>query len=75
MSQWLELQPFAGLPKTEDVTSPDWQAKVKGRTGIIHFSHYWTRDGESADSASEGHIDLWNGRALTGGFLLSYASA
>jgi hypothetical protein len=67
MGQWLRLQPFAGLPEAEDVTGPDWQEKVKGRTGIIQFSRYWTREGESADSASGGHIDLWNGRSLTGG--------
>lgn len=63
--QWLKLQPFAGLPKAEDVTGPDWEAKVKGRTGIIQFSRYWSRDGESAVNASGGHIDLWNGRKLT----------
>jgi hypothetical protein len=68
MGQWLKQQPFAGLPKAEDVTGIDWQSKVKGRTGIIQFSRYWTRDGENADSASGGHIDLWNGRSLTGGF-------
>ncbi|CAM2182247.1 Type VI secretion system amidase effector protein Tae4 [Paraburkholderia sacchari] len=65
MGQWLKLQPFAGLSKAEDVTGPDWEAKVKGRTGIIQFSRYWSRDGESAANASGGHIDLWNGRELT----------
>ncbi|WP_433704211.1 type VI secretion system amidase effector protein Tae4 [Paraburkholderia sacchari] len=65
MGQWLKLQPFAGLSKAEDVTGPDWEAKVKGRTGIIQFSRYWSRDGESAANASGGHIDLWNGRKLT----------
>jgi hypothetical protein len=65
MGQWLELQPFAGLPKAEDVTGPEWQAKVKGRTGIIQFSRYWRREGEGPDTASGGHIDLWNGSRLT----------
>ncbi|NLP61265.1 type VI secretion system amidase effector protein Tae4 [Paraburkholderia sacchari] len=65
MGQWLKLQPFAGLSKAEDVTGPDWEAKVKGRTGIIQFSRYWSRDGESAANASGGHIDLWNGLKLT----------
>lgn len=65
MAQWLKLQPFAGLPKPENVTGVDWQTKVKGRTGIIEFSRYWTRDGESAANASGGHIDLWNGSRLT----------
>ena len=65
MGEWLNLQPFAGLPKAEDVTGPDWESKVKGRTGIIQFSRYWTREGESASNASGGHIDLWNGARLT----------
>ena len=65
MGQWLKLQPFAGLPKAEDITGPDWEARVKGRTGIIQFSRYWTRDGETAANASGGHIDLWNGGRLT----------
>jgi hypothetical protein len=65
LGQWLKLQPFAGLPQPEDITGPEWQSKVKGRTGIIQFSRYWTRDGEDADNASGGHIDLWNGSRLT----------
>jgi hypothetical protein len=65
MGQWLKLQPFAGLPKPEDVTGVGWETKVKGRTGIIQFSSYWTREGEGAANASGGHIDLWNGSRLT----------
>jgi type VI secretion system (T6SS) effector Tae4 (amidase) len=59
------LQPFAGLPKAVDITGPNWQSKVKGHTGIIQFSRYWARDGESEANASGGHIDLWNGSRLT----------
>jgi hypothetical protein len=65
LGQWLKLQPFAGLPKAEDITGPDWQSKVKGRTGIVQFSRYWRREGEEANAASGGHIDLWNGSRLT----------
>jgi hypothetical protein len=60
MGQWLKLQPFAGLPKPENVTGADWQSKINGRTGIIQFSNYRTLDGESPDKASGSHIDLWN---------------
>jgi hypothetical protein len=63
LAEWLQLQPFAGLPKAENITGGDWESKVKGRTGIIAFSNYWTRDGEV--NASGGHIDLWNGSRLT----------
>ncbi|MFM0243148.1 type VI secretion system amidase effector protein Tae4 [Paraburkholderia phytofirmans] len=65
LGEWLKLRPFAGLPNAEDITGQAWESKVKGRTGIIQFSRYWTRDGESATDASGGHIDLWNGSRLT----------
>ncbi|MFT3847629.1 MAG: type VI secretion system amidase effector protein Tae4 [Propionivibrio sp.] len=66
LAEWLKLQPFCGLPRQpENITGKDWESKVKGRTGIIMFHAYWTRSGESASSASGGHIDLWNGSRLT----------
>ncbi|WP_081059627.1 type VI secretion system amidase effector protein Tae4 [Burkholderia stagnalis] len=65
LGEWLQLQPFAGLPKADNVTRSDWESKVNGRTGIIQFSRYWTRDGEAKENASGGHIDLWNGFRLT----------
>ena len=66
LGEWLKLQPFCGLPKQpENITGKDWESKVKGRTGIVMFHAYWTRDGESAANASGGHIDLWNGSRLT----------
>ncbi|WP_027816071.1 type VI secretion system amidase effector protein Tae4 [Paraburkholderia bannensis] len=65
LAEWLKLQPMASLPKPEDITGSDWQAKIKGRTGIIQFSHYWARKGETDKNPSGGHIDLWDGRRLT----------
>ncbi len=65
LGAWLQLQPFAGLPRAEDITGVDWESKVKDRTGIIQFSRYWTRGNESSENASGGHIDLWNGSRLT----------
>ena len=66
LGEWLKLQPFCGLPKQpENITGADWEAKIKGRTGIVMFHAYWTRAGEAPTSASGGHIDLWNGSRLT----------
>ncbi|MFM0591463.1 type VI secretion system amidase effector protein Tae4 [Paraburkholderia dilworthii] len=65
LGEWLQLQPFAGLPRAENITGRDWESKVKGRRGIIQFARYWTRGGESQADASGGHIDLWNGSRLT----------
>ncbi len=66
LGSWLSKQPFCGLQKAEDITGKDWVSKINGRTGLIMFDGYWTRDGESTASASGGHIDLWNGEKLTG---------
>jgi hypothetical protein len=63
--EWLKLQPIAGLGKPENITGASWQSRVKGRTGIVMFDGYWTRENESEAGASGGHIDLWNGRKLT----------
>lgn len=66
LGSWLNKQPFCGLPpKPENITGKNWESKIKGRTGIIMFDGYWTRDGEAAADASGGHIDLWNGSRLT----------
>ncbi|SFB90798.1 type VI secretion system amidase effector protein Tae4 [Collimonas sp. OK412] len=66
LARWLSMKPFAGLPdKPQDITGNDFEEKIKGKTGIIFFGGYWTRDGEAAESASGGHIDLWNGSRLT----------
>ncbi|MGT0246604.1 type VI secretion system amidase effector protein Tae4 [Burkholderia pyrrocinia] len=65
LAEWLKLRPFLGLGKPENITGPDWQDKVKNRTGIIYFFGYWRQDGDSADALSGGHIDLWNKDTLT----------
>ncbi|AQH03268.1 hypothetical protein A9R05_31005 [Burkholderia sp. KK1] len=66
LGEWLKLQPIAGIGKPENITGADWASRVKGRTGVIMFDGYWTRDNESEANASGGHIDLWNGEKLTG---------
>lgn len=74
-AEWLKLQPIAGLPAPENVTGPDWERKVGGRTGIIFFFGYWRQQGDSGDDLSGGHVDLWNGARLpvasAGGLLAS----
>ncbi len=65
LSAWLKLQSFCGLPaKPESISGMDWQAKIKGRTGIVYFEDYWARPGETKNPTGD-HIDLWNGAALT----------
>lgn len=65
LADWIKLLPFCGLPpKPETITGLDWQNKVKGRTGILFFKDYWSRDGESSHASGD-HIDLWNGSKMT----------
>lgn len=37
MADWLRLRPFAGLPVPIEVTGPNWQDHIRGRTGIVTF--------------------------------------
>lgn len=64
---WLKTRPVCGIGPAENITGKDWQEKIKGRTGIVFFGEYWSRDGleELRDIASGGHIDLWNKSKLT----------
>ena len=68
LAEWLKLRPFLGVGNPENVTGPEWQNKVKGRTGIIYFFGYWRQEGDSAGALSGGHIDLWNKDTLTPSF-------
>ncbi|EKZ98339.1 MULTISPECIES: type VI secretion system amidase effector protein Tae4 [Cupriavidus] len=67
MATWLKQErPFCGLPaEPQDITGENWEAKVRGRTGIIYFYGYWRQDGDSDGTLTGGHIDLWNGARLT----------
>lgn len=65
LADWLKLMPFCGLPtKPETITGSEWQKKIAGRTGILFFKDYWSRDGEQSTATGD-HIDLWNGSKMT----------
>ena len=34
------------------------------KTGIIFFKDYWRRNGETGESRTGDHIDLWDGRGV-----------
>jgi len=55
----------AGVAPKEDITPKGFRDAIKDRTGIIFFADYWERAGESFQSRSGDHIDLWNGERLT----------
>lgn len=61
LADWLELQPFVGCKKAEQITGADWYNKVVDRTGILCFEDYYTPSGGSGGD----HIDLWNGSKMT----------
>lgn len=61
LADWLELQPFVGCNKSEQITGADWYEKVVDRTGILCFEDYYAPSGGSGGD----HIDLWNGSKMT----------
>ena len=66
LAKWLDTRPICGVGPKQVITGQKWKDTIAGKTGIIFFGEYWGRDGESADAASGGHIDLWNGSRITG---------
>ena len=65
LANWLGPKRFAGCPNAENYTGKDAFDKMAGRTGIVFFSHYWQREGETGTTRTGDHIDLWNGSRLT----------
>jgi hypothetical protein len=61
LADWLELQPFLGCRKSENITGESWRDKALGQTGIICFEDYYA----DADAGGD-HIDLWNKDKMTG---------
>lgn len=66
LANWLTKSPPSGFGKKEDVMPSEFQKKLAGRTGVIFFKDYWTRNNESFDGRSGDHIDLWNKNRITG---------
>jgi len=42
----------------------NFEAYIKGKTGIIFFQNYWHRKGEPVGQRTGDHIDLWNKNQL-----------
>lgn len=57
LASYLSTRPFAGCPAPQRFTGSNYEAAVKGKTGIIFFKDYWRRSGESGRTGD--HIDLW----------------
>jgi len=57
LASYLSTKPFAGCPTPQSFTGSTYEAKVKGKKGIIFFKDYWQRQGESGRTGD--HIDLW----------------
>ncbi|OEJ06914.1 hypothetical protein BHE89_19035 [Shigella sp. FC1967] len=46
LSHYLQNQPFAGYPKTIELTGSSYESVISSKTGIIFFQDYWLRAGE-----------------------------
>ena len=44
MAKWLNTRPVCGIAAAQNITGENWKDKVKGRTGIIFFGEYWSRE-------------------------------
>jgi len=66
LADYLKKQPFAGCPKVEVYKGTDYPQVLKGRTGIVFFKDYWQREGQTGNSRTGDHIDLWNDDVLAG---------
>jgi hypothetical protein len=65
LAAWLTKTPPSGVGKLQDITGPDWQKKIAGKTGIVYFRHYWANPGDAPNNPTGDHIDLWGGSHLT----------
>jgi hypothetical protein len=59
------------LIKFHELNGENFEEGIKSKTGIIFFKDYWRRDGESGETRTGDHIDLWNKNELAGEGLLS----
>lgn len=65
LANWLVPKRFDGCPEAQAYTGKDVFDRISDKSGIIFFANYWQREGETGDSRSGDHIDLWNGSRLT----------
>lgn len=65
LANWLGPKRFNGCSKAETYTGKTAFEKISGRTGIIFLANYWQRPGESGETRTGDHIDLWNGSRMT----------
>ena len=64
LAKWLNKRPFAGCPKPIELKGSEFREKLNNKTGIIFFKDYWQRNGETGDTRTGDHIDLWDGKGL-----------
>jgi len=55
------------------LTGANFEENVADKTGIIFFKDYWQRSGETGDTRTGDHIDLWNKNELASiGLILTF---
>ena len=64
LANWLLKKPFAGCPKVQKLTGEEFRKVLNEKTGIIFFKDYWRRNGETGESRTGDHIDLWDSRGV-----------
>lgn len=64
LAKWLKKRPFAGCPMPIELKGNQFREKLNSKTGIIFFKDYWQRNGETGNTRTGDHIDLWDGRGI-----------
>ena len=65
LANWLGPTRFNGCSQAETYTGKTVFKGISGRTGIIFLANYWQRAGETGNTRTGDHIDLWNGMRMT----------
>ena len=64
LAKWLNITKIKGISSVKKLTGNNYENYVQGKQGIIFFKDYWQRSGETGDTRTGDHSDLWNKNTL-----------
>ena len=64
LAKWLKDNPNILGAAAIELTGENFEDFVEGKRGVIYFEDYWQRSGETGNTRTGDHIDLWNKNEL-----------
>jgi RHS repeat-associated protein len=64
LASWLQKHKISGVGKPVFLTGSNYEKSVEGKKGIIYYKDFWHRKGETGDTRTGDHIDLWKENKL-----------